>query len=133
MLTVNRLERFARGIVEGSLPPIEGVDNPQTGTDESVPCPSQFVLASRKHSVIERDSESSRERKEPDSTSTLRGEVGFLLSSGQPEESKFISCTPEGSTNTCPMEIIMLSPGTEPIPLAVSPSVSTTMFERNCV
>jgi hypothetical protein len=78
MLTVNRLERFARGIVEGSLPPIEGVDNPQTGTDESVPCPSQFVLASRKHSVIERDSESSRERKEPDSTSTLRGEVGFL-------------------------------------------------------
>ncbi len=78
MLSVNRLERFARGIVEGSLPRIEGVDNPQTGTHESVPCPSQFVLASRKHSVIERDSQSSRERKEPDSTSTLRGEVGFL-------------------------------------------------------
>jgi hypothetical protein len=39
-----------RGIVEGSNPPLEGVDNPQTGTDESVPCPSQLVGASRKHS-----------------------------------------------------------------------------------
>jgi len=39
-----------RGIVEGSNPPSEGVDNPQTGSDESVPCLSQFVGASRKHS-----------------------------------------------------------------------------------
>jgi hypothetical protein len=39
-----------RRIVEGSNPPIEGVDNPQTGPDESVPCPSQLVGASRKHS-----------------------------------------------------------------------------------
>jgi hypothetical protein len=39
-----------RGIVEGSNPPSKGVDNPQTGPDESVPCLSQFVGASRKHS-----------------------------------------------------------------------------------